>query len=95
MVTLRTGSRAVAVVSAATISAPELTDTEAEFMVPLIDEARSSVGLAQADMGFTCSGSSDFIAIDMSGTDSGSQRLGKSRFPGTGQASYQDNTIFI
>lgn len=62
MVTLRTGSREVAVVSAATISAPELTDTEAEFMVPLIDEARSSVGLTQADMGFTCSGSTDFIA---------------------------------
>ena len=32
MVTLRTGSREVAVVSAATISAPELTDTEAEFI---------------------------------------------------------------
>lgn len=62
MVTLRTGSREVAVVSAATLQAPVLDDTEVEFMIPLIDEVRSSIGLTQADIGFTCSGSTDFIA---------------------------------
>ena len=37
-------------------------ESEVEFMVPLMAEAKSSVGLTQADMGFTCSGSSDFLA---------------------------------
>ncbi len=54
--------RDVAVVSAASLQAPVLDDTEVEFMIPLIEDARSSVGLTQADIGFTCSGSSDFIA---------------------------------
>lgn len=37
-------------------------ESEVEFMVPLMAEAKSSVGLSQADIGFTCSGSSDFLA---------------------------------
>lgn len=37
-------------------------DTEVELMIPLIAEARSAVGLDQTDIGFTCSGSSDFLA---------------------------------
>ncbi len=37
-------------------------ESEVEFMVPLMDDAKKSVGLTQQDMGFTCSGSSDFLA---------------------------------
>ncbi|MEM7142336.1 MAG: thiolase domain-containing protein [Actinomycetota bacterium] len=39
---------------------PEL--SEVEFMVPLMQQAKEAVGLTQQDMGFTCSGSSDFLA---------------------------------
>ena len=38
------------------------TESEVEFMVPLMNEAKDSVGLTQQEMGFTCSGSSDFLA---------------------------------
>ena len=38
------------------------TESEVEFMVPLMNEAKDAVGLTQQDMGFTCSGSSDFLA---------------------------------
>ena len=31
-------------------------------MVPLMEAAKDAVGLTQRDMGFTCSGSSDFLA---------------------------------
>ena len=37
-------------------------ESEVEFMVPLMEQAKAAVGLTQADMGFTCSGSSDFLA---------------------------------
>jgi len=36
--------------------------SEVEFMVPLMQKAKDAVGLTQRDMGFTCSGSSDFLA---------------------------------
>ncbi len=37
-------------------------ESEVEFMVPLMEQAKGAVGLTQRDMGFTCSGSSDFLA---------------------------------
>lgn len=37
-------------------------DTEPELMIPLINAVRDDVGLGQQDIGFTCSGSSDFLA---------------------------------
>ena len=37
-------------------------ESEVEFMVPLMQQAKESVGLTQRDIGFTCSGSSDFLA---------------------------------
>ena len=55
--------REVAVVSSAIHQVEALTfTTDVQLMVPLINEARSAVGLTQADIGFTCSGSSDFLA---------------------------------
>jgi len=38
------------------------TESEVEFMVPIMNEAKDAVGLTQQEMGFTCSGSSDFLA---------------------------------
>ena len=37
-------------------------ESEVEFMVPLMEQAKAAVGLTQRDIGFTCSGSSDFLA---------------------------------
>jgi acetyl-CoA acetyltransferase len=37
-------------------------ESEVEFMVPLMVQAKEAVGLTQREMGFTCSGSSDFLA---------------------------------
>lgn len=37
-------------------------ESEVEFMVPLMQQVKEQTGLSQADIGFTCSGSSDFIA---------------------------------
>ena len=37
-------------------------ESEVEFMVPLMEQAKAAVGLTQAEVGFTCSGSSDFLA---------------------------------
>ena len=37
-------------------------ESEVEFMVPLMVQAKDALGLTQQDMGFTCSGSSDFLA---------------------------------
>ncbi len=55
--------REVAVVSSAIHQVKALTlTTDVQLMVPLINEARDAVGLTQADIGFTCSGSSDFLA---------------------------------
>ncbi len=37
-------------------------ESEVEFMVPIMEQAKAAVGLTQSDIGFTCSGSSDFLA---------------------------------
>ena len=37
-------------------------ESEVEMMIPLMEQAKEAVGLTQRDMGFTCSGSSDFLA---------------------------------
>ena len=37
-------------------------ESEVEFMVPLMEQAKAAVGLTQSEVGFTCSGSSDFLA---------------------------------
>jgi len=37
-------------------------ESEVEMMIPIMEQAKTAVGLTQADMGFTCSGSSDFLA---------------------------------
>jgi len=37
-------------------------ESEVEFMVPLMQQVKDATGLTQKDIGFTCSGSSDFIA---------------------------------
>lgn len=53
----------VAVVATAQRQVAALTDeTEVELMVPLINEVRDRAGLEQHQIGFTCSGSSDFLA---------------------------------
>lgn len=55
--------REVAVVSSAVHQVEALTfTTDVQLMVPLINQARDLVGLSQDDIGFTCSGSSDFLA---------------------------------
>ena len=55
--------RDIAVVAFAQRQEPRIdTESEVEFMVPLMNEAKNTVGLTQQDMGFTCSGSSDFLA---------------------------------
>jgi acetyl-CoA acetyltransferase len=54
--------RDVAVVAVASRQEPKMLDTEPELMIPLISEARDAVGLSQQEIGFTCSGSSDFLA---------------------------------
>ncbi len=37
-------------------------ESEVEFMIPLMQAAKDTVGMSQQEMGFTCSGSSDFLA---------------------------------
>lgn len=37
-------------------------ESELEMMIPIMEQAKAAVGLTQADFGFTCSGSSDFLA---------------------------------
>ena len=55
--------RDVAVVATAHRQVPALTGTtEVQLLVPLITAVRDAAGLDQADIGFTCSGSSDFLA---------------------------------
>jgi acetyl-CoA acetyltransferase len=59
----RDGMREIAICSFAQRQEAAIPDeSEVEFMVPLMVEAKEAVGLTQADMGFTCSGSSDFLA---------------------------------
>lgn len=55
--------RDVAIVSAAVRQVGELNQTnEVQLMIELVNQVRDSVGLSQSDIGFTCSGSSDFLA---------------------------------
>ena len=55
--------REVAVVSFTQRQEARIADeSEVEFMVPLMQAAKQAVGLTQRDIGFTCSGSSDFLA---------------------------------
>ncbi len=55
--------RDVAVVSFAQRQEQRISgESEVEFMIPVMQEAKTAVGLTQRDMGFTCSGSSDFLA---------------------------------
>ena len=55
--------RDIAVVAFSQRQEPKIdTESEVEFMVPLMNEAKDAVGLTQQEMGFTCSGSSDFLA---------------------------------
>ena len=55
--------REIAVVSAAQRQESAIaTESEAEFVTPLINAARDAVGLDQSEIGFTCSGSSDYLA---------------------------------
>ncbi|MCB0994991.1 MAG: lipid-transfer protein [Acidimicrobiales bacterium] len=52
----------VAVVAVAQTQAAAISLTEVEIMLPLINAARDAVGITQDRIGFTCSGSSDFLA---------------------------------
>ncbi|HJM27945.1 MAG: lipid-transfer protein [Acidimicrobiales bacterium] len=54
--------RKVAIVAAASRQETKMLDTEVEMMIPLISEVKDKTGLDQTDIGFTCSGSSDFLA---------------------------------
>ena len=55
--------REVAVVSFAQRQEARIVDeSEVEFMVPLMQAAKQAVGMTQREIGFTCSGSSDFLA---------------------------------
>jgi acetyl-CoA acetyltransferase len=60
---MRAGSREVAVVSfAQTASRRDEARNEVEMLLPVIREALEPTGLTTHDMGFTCSGSSDYLA---------------------------------
>ncbi len=55
--------RDVAVVSVAQRQQATIAgESEVEFMIPVMQQAKEAVGLTQQDIGFTCSGSSDFLA---------------------------------
>lgn len=55
--------RDVAIVSFAQApSSPEVADTEAQMLFPVIEEAVARSGLTRRDIGFTCSGSADYLA---------------------------------
>ena len=54
--------RNVAVVAASSRQEEKMLDTEVEMMIPLISKVREDTGLDQTEIGFTCSGSSDFLA---------------------------------
>src|SRR3954468_24243294 len=58
----RTFRKPVAIVAWAEFSTPmEPTRNEVELLIPVIEEAKTKVGLAQKDIGFTVSGSSDYL----------------------------------
>ncbi|MGH9212052.1 MAG: thiolase domain-containing protein [Acidimicrobiales bacterium] len=55
--------RDVAIVSfAQSPSSPEVAETEAQMLFPVIDEAVARSGVPRRDIGFTCSGSADYLA---------------------------------
>jgi acetyl-CoA acetyltransferase len=55
--------RDVAIVAAGQRQQAAFTDeTEVQILLPIFEEVRNQTGLSQADIGFTCSGSSDFLA---------------------------------
>src|SRR5437764_15102878 len=58
----RTYDRPVAIVSWATFETPsEPARNEVEMLLPVISEALGKVGMTQRDIGFTVSGSSDYL----------------------------------
>src|SRR4051812_42657875 len=58
----RTFRKPVAIVAWAEFSTPlEPTRNEVELLIPVIEEAKKKVGLEQNDIGFTVSGSSDYL----------------------------------
>src|SRR4051794_27693350 len=58
----RTFRKPVAIVAWAEFSTPmEPTRNEVELLIPVIEEAKKKVGLEQKDIGFTVSGSSDYL----------------------------------
>ena len=52
----------VAVVSFAQATYAETRRNEPELLLPVLDEAVAAVGLTRQDIGFTCSGSTDYLA---------------------------------
>src|SRR5205085_5503530 len=55
--------RDVAIVSfAQSIAAEEPERNEVEILMPVVEEARTKSGIPKEDIGFTCSGSADFLA---------------------------------
>lgn len=54
--------RDIAVVATEQFQTAATKTTEPEMMIPLISGVRDKVGLTQQEIGFTCSGSSDFLA---------------------------------
>ena len=55
-------SRDVAIVSFAQVTVPETDLTETQLLYPVITEAIEGAGIARSDIGFTCSGSADYLA---------------------------------
>src|SRR5262249_20274407 len=59
---MRNFSRPVAIVASASFETPvEAARNEAEMLLPLVEKVRADVGLEQSDIGFTVSGSSDYL----------------------------------
>ncbi|MCH7788952.1 MAG: lipid-transfer protein [Acidobacteria bacterium] len=55
--------RDVAIVAAGQRQQAAFTDeTEVQILLPIFEQVRNDTGLEQSDIGFTCSGSSDFLA---------------------------------
>jgi hypothetical protein len=59
---MRDFARPVAIVSSASFETPsEPARNEVEMLIPVIDKAKADAGLTQQDIGFTVSGSSDYL----------------------------------
>lgn len=54
--------RDVAIVSFASSSAAEVAESETQMLFPVISEAVERSGVPRSDIGFTCSGSADYLA---------------------------------